>query len=443
VDITTALQWGALVNHAVLVGSLAFLALAGACPVWLVLQYLRVRGVGRARDRVLLERALPPDAQLPDVLVQLPIFNEPLVVRRVIEAAAGLEWPREKLHIQVLDDSTDESTGIARDAAACQRARGLDVEVLHRAKRADYKAGALREGLWHSSCDYVALFDADYVPAPDFLRRSMTVLLADSGLAFVQARLDWLNPGRSALTRAQQVVMDGHFAVDFPTKSWSGLVMHFCGTGGLWRRSAIEDAGGWSADALAEDVDLAYRAQFRGWRALFLVDVAVPGELPETFRSWRAQQARWARGMSHITRKYWRSSWRSQLSLAQKIAYSANLLVGIFGAVVVLALISGGIDLLTGVGPTAASATLGAFAILEAGAALTVTLVLGQSVLRGVGPARSIPSVLAALGFYLYAHARAAVEILRGLNGTPPVWVRTAKTGVVTVDDSHVTRRIE
>jgi len=437
--IDSAFQLAALINHAVLIASLVFLCLAGVCPAWLIVQYLRVRARGRERDRALLEQALPPSERLPHVLVQLPMFNEPLMAPRVIEAAAGLEWPSDKLHIQVLDDSTDDTTAIAREAAARARALGIDVDVLHRTERTDFKAGALREGLRRSSCDYVALFDADYVPAPNFLRRCMSALLADSDLAFVQARLDWLNPEQNALTRAQRIVFDGHFAVEFATKSWCGLVMHFCGTGGIWRRAAIDDAGGWSADALAEDVDLAYRAQFRGWRALYLGDVVVAGELPDTLQSWRAQQARWARGFGHVARKTWRASWRSQLSFGQKLVHAANLLVAAFGAVVALALITGVIDVFTGVGPTAATAGLAAFAVLEAGLSLGATMALGQSALRGVRPARSIPKILSALAFYLYAHARAAAEIVRGLKGRPPVWVRTAKTGAIAVGigDAH------
>jgi len=431
-------QFMAQANHAVLLAALALLGLAGTWPVWLTARYFGVRQRGLAYDRALLGRTLAPGEPLPHVLVQLPIFNEPQLVRRVIEAAAALDWPADKLHIQILDDSTDESTAIAREVAARHRGRGLDVQLLHRAERADFKAGALRDGLRQSSCDYIALFDADYVPAPDFLRRCMCNLLADPTLAFVQARLEWLNPHQNALTRAQQIMLDGHFAVEFAMKSWCGYLMNFCGTGGIWRRAAIDDAGGWSGATLLEDADLAYRAQLRGWRALYLSGVTVPGELPDTLRTWRVQQARWAKGFSQVARQSWSECWRSELPFARKLVFAANLLVGTFGAVLDIALITGVIDVLTGFGPTALSTSLASFVVLQVCASVVAVMVVGQSTLRGAGARQSILRALASISFHIYAHMRAAADVLDGLRGKATPFVRTAKKGTVSLGTGDI-----
>jgi cellulose synthase/poly-beta-1,6-N-acetylglucosamine synthase-like glycosyltransferase len=282
--------------------SLAVFGFMAAMHYLLVLHW-RLRRGGLADEAAALARPLPPDEALPHVVVQIPVFNEGALVRRAAWAAAALEWPRAKLHIQILDDSTDETPELSRAAAAELARDGFDVEVLRRTERTDFKAGALREGVARSPHAYFAIFDADYVPPPDFLRRTMRVLLAEPELAFVQARFDYLNPAENRLTEMQVVMLDAHLGIEQATRSWAGHPLPFNGTCGVWRRAAIEAAGGWHGDCLAEDLDLSYRAFMRGWRGRFLVGVAAPGELPATLRSWTAQQRRWTKGFGQVARR--------------------------------------------------------------------------------------------------------------------------------------------
>ncbi len=242
----------------------------------------------------------PPQPAEPDtwpmVTVQLPVYNELYVVKRVIDAVARLDYPREKLQIQVLDDSTDETTRLAASRVAYYRARGLNIVLLHRADRRGFKAGALTGGLTTAQGEFIALFDADFVPPPDFLRRTIPHLVQNPRLAFVQTRWGYLNADYSALARAQTIALDGHFVVEHLARNRNGLLMNFNGTAGVWRREAIEAAGGWQSDTLTEDVDLSFRAQLAGWQALYLPDVECPAELPPQVAAFKRQQGRWAAG---------------------------------------------------------------------------------------------------------------------------------------------------
>jgi cellulose synthase/poly-beta-1,6-N-acetylglucosamine synthase-like glycosyltransferase len=244
-----------------------------------------------------------PTGQLPPVTIQLPLYNEKHVAECLIDAVAELEYPRSRLQVQVLDDSTDETARLAEARAAFHRERGLDIVVLHRDDRAGFKAGALAQAMPQARGDLVAIFDADFRPHPDFLLRTVPHLVADEGLGMVQARWSHLNAEYSLLTRAQALALDGHFAVEQAARSRSGLLMHFNGTAGVWRRACIEDSGGWASDTLCEDLDLSYRAQVRGWRFLYLADVDVPSELPPQMLAFRRQQARWAQGSVQCLRK--------------------------------------------------------------------------------------------------------------------------------------------
>lgn len=255
----------------------------------------------------------------PRVAVQLPIFNEKHVVERLIDAAAALDYPADRLEIQVLDDSTDETTALAEARAAYHRARGVDVRVLRRPERSGFKAGALAWGLAHTAAEFLAVFDADFRPRPDFLRRTIPALLSRPEVGMVQTRWSHLNDEYSPLTRAQAVALDGHFVIEQTARNRSGLLINFNGSGGVWRRACIEDAGGWQADTMTEDMDLSYRAQLAGWRSHYLPDVDAPAELPAQMEAFKRQQSRWAQGSIQCLRKLGPAILRSELSLPQKL----------------------------------------------------------------------------------------------------------------------------
>ena len=267
-------------------GVLCVLSVYGAHRYALSRTYKRHRGP---------DPALPEQDELPMVTVQLPVFNERYVVNRLIDAVCQLDWPRDRLEIQVLDDSTDDTCGIAREAVEKWQKKGLDVHYLHRPDRVGFKAGALAWGLERARGDLVAVFDADFIPQAEFLLRSIPYF-EDAGLGVVQARWGHLNRDHSVLTGAQAVLLDGHFVIEHTARNRSGTFFNFNGTAGVWRRQAIDDAGGWQHDTLTEDLDLSYRAQMEGWRFLYLPDLVVPAELPADMIAFKKQQHRWAKG---------------------------------------------------------------------------------------------------------------------------------------------------
>ena len=261
----------------------------------------------------------------PHVLVQLPVFNEGGVVERVIDAVAALRWPRDRLGIQVLDDSTDETLGLVDRAVARHGAAGVPIEVVRRPHRAGFKAGALAAGLTRSEAEFVAIFDADFVPEPDFLERTLPLFDVGSDVACVQGRWGHLNRNQSLLTRAQAIGIDAHFFVQQLARAAAGKFLNFNGTAGVWRTSAVADAGGWCGDTLTEDLDLSYRAQLRGWRIVFDPAVRVRAELPPTLAGFKTQQQRWACGSTQCARKYLGVVWRAKLPLAVKAEATMHL----------------------------------------------------------------------------------------------------------------------
>jgi cellulose synthase/poly-beta-1,6-N-acetylglucosamine synthase-like glycosyltransferase len=275
---------------------------------------------------------LPPEvpaapslpAHLPAVLVQIPVYNEPAVVERALEAAAALDWPHDLLTIQLLDDSNDLTTDIAGHAISRLRDRGLTVDHVRRAERSGFKAGALAAGLARCDAPFVAVFDADFVPPSDWLRRAMAALLAVPRAAFVQSRIEWGNGEANWLTRAQRLMQDAHFAVEQDMRFRRAVPFQFNGTGGIWRRAAVEEAGGWSHDTLSEDLDLVLRTHLAGWGGVFLMEPAVVGELPQRLDDFRAQQSRWSKGFVQVARKLlgliWQSAWSTEAKLATTIS---------------------------------------------------------------------------------------------------------------------------
>jgi len=244
------------------------------------------------------------ETSTPTVTIQIPLYNERTTAEQIILAAAAQDYPRDRFDIQVLDDSTDETREIVAGVVDRVRAGGVRIEHIHRTNRAGYKAGAMAEGLERSKAPFVAIFDADFVPAPDFLRR---LLIDDSSfddpkVAFVQARWAWGGPVEGFFASALALLIDRHFFVQKPTRAFIGNVMTFNGSGGIWRRKAVDEAGGWSADTLTEDLDLSYRCALRGWHGVYVQDVAVPNQIPGHMRAFKMQQHRWAKGNAQCFR---------------------------------------------------------------------------------------------------------------------------------------------
>src|ERR1700757_705974 len=239
---------------------------------------------------------------LPRVTVQLPIFNERFVVERLLDAVCGLNYPLEKLDIQLLDDSTDETQAVARGAVEYYAARGFPITYHHRTNREGFKAGALAEGMKTAKGDFVAIFDADFVPPEDFLLKVIHHF-TDPKIGMVQTRWTHINRNYSFLTEVEAILLDGHFVLEHSGRARSGVFFNFNGTAGMWRRKAIEEAGGWEHDTLTEDTDLSYRAQLKGWKFLYLQDVECPAELPVEMTAFKTQQARWAKGLIQVAKK--------------------------------------------------------------------------------------------------------------------------------------------
>ena len=266
---------------------LSILAIYGWHRYYVVYLYMK------NRDRV--PGPVPPPATLPSVTIQLPIFNEMYVADRLINAVAEIDYPGELLQIQVLDDSTDETTGIAELAVRRLAARGFNIQYLHRVDRRGYKAGALEAGLKEATGEFIAIFDADFVPPKEFLLRTLGYF-DNPTVGMVQARWGHINQDYSLLTKIQSILLDAHFVLEHGGRNRAGCFFNFNGTAGVWRREAIDSAGGWQHDTLTEDLDLSYRAQLRGWRFVFLPDLVSPAEVPVEMNSFKSQQHRWAKG---------------------------------------------------------------------------------------------------------------------------------------------------
>jgi cellulose synthase/poly-beta-1,6-N-acetylglucosamine synthase-like glycosyltransferase len=283
-----------------------------AVPYLTVLLLLVLYGLHRSqlvwmlwKHRAVLPPAAPrqlPDAELPHVTVQLPLFNEPDVLDRLLECVARIDYPRDRFEIQVLDDSTDDTRERSKAKVAELVRRGIDAVYIHRSDRTGYKAGALDNGLRYAKGSLVAVFDADFLPQPSFLR-TVVHHFADPKVGCVQARWGHLNRDTSILTRVQALMLDGHHMVENRARFAAERFFNFSGTGGIWRREAIESAGGWQHDTLTEDLDLSYRAQLAGWRFVYREDHVTPAELPEEMEAFRAQQFRWAKGTVQTARK--------------------------------------------------------------------------------------------------------------------------------------------
>ncbi len=295
-------------------------------PYFAILVLLSLYGMHRfemIRGYLKHRRNIPAESlrrfdRLPPVTIQLPLYNERFVVDRLLEAVSRIEYPRELLQIQVLDDSTDETHPFTERLVGEYRAQGLPIEYLHRTNRHGYKAGALQEGLKTATGELVAIFDADFVPPSDFLMRTVHFFV-DPGVGMVQTRWGYLNRHYNLLTEVEAMLLDGHFVLEHGARSGGGLFFNFNGTGGVLRRAMIDDAGGWQHDTLTEDSDLSYRAQLKGWRFVYVPSLECPSELPVDMYGFQVQQARWAKGLTQVAKKLLPAILRSDISIRRKV----------------------------------------------------------------------------------------------------------------------------
>lgn len=384
------------------------------------LLWLRLRSPARRESR---EWA----GDLPIVTVQLPVYNEANVVERLLDAACVLDYPADRLEIQLLDDSDDETTAIAAERVRHWRARGLDVRHIRRQRRDGFKAGALARGLARARGDFLLVLDADFVPPPDLIPRLLGPFV-DPEVGAVQAAWAHLDDDSSWLTRAQALFLDAHFAIEHEARYRAGLFFNFNGSAGMWRRACIEGAGGWSADTLTEDVDLSYRAQLAGWRFAYLDDVRVPAELPGSLRAVEIQQERWTQGGIQSARKLLPAMWRAPLPAAVKIEATAHLV----GHVVHPLTLALGVALAVSGWLGLAGAALPGWVHGLALAMATVPFLLFYGVacrLRGRTPWDAVRRTGEALLLGLGLGVPLTLAVLRGARGRRTPFARTPKEG--------------
>jgi cellulose synthase/poly-beta-1,6-N-acetylglucosamine synthase-like glycosyltransferase len=266
-----------------------------------------------------------PDFECKDVVtIQLPLYNELYVVERLIDAVCAIDYPQDKLEIQVLDDSTDETVEVAAKIVEEKKKLAFDISYIHRENRKGYKAGALKEGLAIAKGKYIAIFDADFIPRKNFLKKTLS-FFSDENIGMVQTRWEHLNSNYSVLTKAQALALDGHFVIEQTVRNKAGFFINFNGTGGVWRKECIEDAGNWHSDTLTEDLDLSYRAQLIGWNFIFLKDFTSPAELPSEINALKAQQFRWTKGAIETAKKILPLVWKSKVPLRVKLQSTFHL----------------------------------------------------------------------------------------------------------------------
>jgi cellulose synthase/poly-beta-1,6-N-acetylglucosamine synthase-like glycosyltransferase len=368
------------------------------------------------------------DDELPRITVQLPLYNELYVAERIIDACAALDYPADRLEIQVLDDSTDETTAAVAARVAHHRALGVDVIHIRRADRTGYKAGALEKGLAAAKGDLVAVFDADFVPRPDCLRR-MVDHFSDDRVGMVQMRWSHINRDYSLLTKVQAIMLDGHFVVEQAARNRSGAFFNFNGTAGMWRRDAIEWSGGWQHDTLTEDTDLSFRAQLCGWKFVYLLDDDVPSELPVEMNAFKAQQRRWAKGLIEVAIKLMPRVWRDpRLSFAERLELFFRL-TGNVAAPLIIALAALNLPVLI------VRYNQGLFQLLTLDAPILLFSTASVALFYGAGQVYLYPTswkrrmlylpLVMALGIGLsFSNAQAVLEALFGIKTS---FVRTPK----------------
>ncbi len=413
--------------------ALLILTIYGVHRYWMVMLYYRhARKTPKSPERF---------TALPTITVQLPLFNERYVSQRVIEAACQLDYPADKLQIQVLDDSTDDSAAIAEAVCRQMRSAGHDVEYIHRTNRQGYKAGALENGLKTCKGEFIAIFDADFVPQRDMLKQAIDHF-TDPEVGCVQTRWEHLNRRQSLLTLCQAIFLDGHFMIEHTARNRGGRFINFNGTGGIWRKAAIADAGGWQHDTLTEDMDLSYRAQLRQWKIVFLRDVVSPAELPPEIISFKQQQYRWTKGSAQTAIKILPGLMFSPLPLRVKIEAFFHLTSGVvYPSAVLLALLVfptfcfGGPSLLSPSSPLLWALMMGLFTVMTFSAA-TFYIVAQKELGENWVQLLPLVPLLMAIGMGIsLANATAVISGL--LSRKSGEFFRTPKYGIAAGDHKH------
>lgn len=331
------MYWLELIVLTLYTGALSFIFIYSISQLNLVYKYRKAQ-----RNNQLPENpVIPANYNYPKVTVQLPVYNELYVVERLIDSVARLDWPNEKLEIQVLDDSNDETVELIANAVAKWKAKGIDIVQIRRTERKGFKAGALQYGLNIAKGEFIAIFDADFIPEPDFLKNTVPHFAKDEKIGVVQSRWGHINENYSMLTKLQAFGLNTHFFVEQNGRSSGGHFLNFNGTAGIWRKTCITDAGGWKADTLTEDLDLSYRAQLKGWQIFYVSNTVAPAELPAAMSAIKSQQYRWTKGAAETSRKLLPQVLRSKLSFGTKFHAAFHLLnSAIFICIVITALLS-------------------------------------------------------------------------------------------------------
>ena len=375
----------------------------------------------------------------PFVTIQLPIFNERYVVKRLIDNIVNLDYPKDKFEIHVLDDSTDDTVDISREKVNEYKAQGYNIELITRTDRKGFKAGALKEGMQYAKGEFIAIFDADFLPNKDFLRRTLAQF-KNPKVGVVQTKWEHLNQGYSILTELQAFQLNVHFTVEQFGRQAGNLMLQFNGTGGIWRKECIESAGGWEADTLTEDLDLSYRAQLKGWQIVYLEEVLSPAELPAEMNGLKSQQFRWMKGGAETARKMLPTVWKSNLSMLQKIHASSHLLASsVFLSVFVVGVFS--VPLIFLINPLGIQNEIFPFFLSGFLSIVMVYYVAnvqhtwkGESKFRLILKFIFLFPIFLALSMGLSLHNSLAV--LQGYFGKQTPFIRTPKFGLKTTSDS-------
>ncbi len=378
------------------------------------------------------------DEDMPMVTVQLPIFNEMYVVERLVENIVALDYPKEKLEIQILDDSTDETVEISKRKVAQYRQQGYDISLILRSDRKGYKAGALKEATDHAKGEFIAIFDADFLPEADFLKRTIPHF-QNPNVGVVQTRWTHINQEYSLLTKLQAFQLNVHFTVEQQGRESGDYLLQFNGTAGVWRKKTIHDAGGWEADTLTEDLDLSYRAQLKGWQIIFLEDCTAPAELPAEMNGLKSQQFRWMKGGAETARKMLPTIWRSELSLSRKLHGSLHLLASsVFPFVFIMGVMS--VPFIFVINPLGIDTRVLSIFMISL---LSIIMVYYVANVQGVEPEVSFAKkiikfillfpVFLALSMGLSLHN--TVAVIQGWLGKQSAFIRTPKFNILDISD--------